>query len=84
MGRHLFYLGMQFDTMQPNLNSMLTFLLWIFLFIVCWPLAVAALILYPIIWLLLLPFRLLGFAVNLSFDLVRNLFMLPFRLVGMK
>ncbi|MCU0399492.1 MAG: hypothetical protein MUE75_00575 [Algoriphagus sp.] len=63
---------------------MLTFLLWIFLFIVCWPLAVAALILYPIIWLLLLPFRLLGFAVNLSFDLVRNLFMLPFRLVGMK
>ncbi|MBS4072115.1 hypothetical protein ACFPIK_02540 [Algoriphagus aquatilis] len=63
---------------------MLTFLLWIFLFIVCWPLAIAALILYPIIWLLLLPFRLLGFAVNLSFDLVRNLFMLPFRLVGMK
>ena len=63
---------------------MLTFLLWIFLFIVCWPLAVAALILYPIIWLLLLPFRLLGFAVNLSFDVVRNLFMLPFRLVGMK
>jgi len=84
MGRHLFYLGMQFDTKQPNLNSMLTFLLWIFLFIVCWPLAIAALILYPIIWLLLLPFRLLGFAVNLSFDLVRNLFMLPFRLVGMK
>ncbi len=84
MGRHLFYLGMQFDTKQPNLNSMLTFLLWIFLFIVCWPLAIAALILYPIIWLLLQPFRLLGFAVNLSFDLVRNLFMLPFRLVGMK
>lgn len=75
---------MQFDTKQPNLKSMLTFLLWIFLFIVCWPLAIAALILYPIIWLLFLPFRLLGFAVNLSFDLVRNLFMLPFRLVGMK
>jgi hypothetical protein len=63
---------------------MLTFLLWIFLFIVCWPLAILALILYPFLWLLLLPFRILGFAINLSFDLVRNLFMLPFRLVGMK
>jgi hypothetical protein len=63
---------------------MLTFLLWIFLFIVCWPLAILALILYPFVWLLLLPFRILGFAINLSFDLVRNLFMLPFRLVGMK
>lgn len=63
---------------------MLTFLLWIFLFIVCWPLAIAALILYPFVWLLLLPFRILGFAIGLSFDLVRNLFMLPFRLVGIK
>ncbi len=63
---------------------MLTFLLWILLFIICWPIAVLALILYPIVWLLLLPFRLLGFAVELSFDLVRNLFMLPFRLVGGK
>jgi hypothetical protein len=64
--------------------SMLTFLLWLILFILCWPIALAALILYPIVWLLLLPFRLLGFAIDLSFDLVRNLFMLPFRLVGMK
>ncbi|MBC6369128.1 hypothetical protein [Algoriphagus sp. AK58] len=63
---------------------MLTFLLWLFLFIICWPLAIAALILYPFIWLLLLPFRILGFAIDLSFDLVRNLFMLPFRLVGVK
>ena len=60
---------------------MLTFLLWIILFIICWPIALIALILYPIVWLLLLPFRLLGFAVDLSFDLVRNLFMLPFQLV---
>jgi hypothetical protein len=42
------------------------------------------LILYPFVWLLLLPFRILGFAIDLSFDLVKNLFMLPFRLVGMK
>lgn len=63
---------------------MLTILLWLIVFILCWPLAIAALILYPFIWLILLPFRLLGFAIDLSFDLVRNLFMLPFRLVGMK
>lgn len=63
---------------------MLTFLLWIILFILCWPLAIAALILYPFVWLILLPFRLLGFAIDLSFELVRNLFMLPFRLVGIK
>jgi hypothetical protein len=63
---------------------MLTFLLWLIVFILCWPLAIAALILYPFIWLILLPLRLLGFAIDLSFDLVRNLFMLPFRLVGMK
>jgi hypothetical protein len=67
-----------------NLKTMLTFILWCILFILCWPIALAALILYPFIWLLLLPFRLLGFAVELSFDLVRNIFMLPFRVLGVK
>jgi hypothetical protein len=61
---------------------MITFLLWIILFIIYWPIALIALILYPLVWLLLLPFRLLGFAVELSFDLVKNIFMLPFRLLG--
>jgi hypothetical protein len=61
---------------------MVTFLLWIILFTICWPIALIALILYPLVWLLLLPFRLLGFAVELSFDLVKNIFMLPFRLLG--
>ncbi|AMQ56761.1 hypothetical protein [Algoriphagus sanaruensis] len=63
---------------------MLTFLLWLILFILCWPLALVAFVLYPIVWLILLPFRILGFAIDLSFDLVRNLFMLPFRLIGVK
>ncbi|GMQ28408.1 hypothetical protein Aconfl_10510 [Algoriphagus confluentis] len=61
---------------------MLTFILWCILFVICWPIAILALLLYPIVWLLLLPFKLLGFAIDLSFDLVRNIFMLPFRLVG--
>lgn len=60
---------------------MLTFLLWLILCILCWPIALLALILYPLVWLLLLPFRLLGFAVNLSLNLIQNLVMLPFRLI---
>jgi hypothetical protein len=61
---------------------MATFLLWLILLIVCWPLALAALVLYPIVWLLLLPFRILGLAVGGVLDLVRALFLLPSRLAG--
>ena len=57
---------------------MAAFLLWLILLIICWPLA---LLLYPLIWLLLLPFRLLGFAVEGAFGLVRGLFLLPGRLL---
>ncbi|SIS78272.1 hypothetical protein SAMN05421761_104180 [Belliella pelovolcani] len=63
---------------------MMTFLLWLILLIICWPIAILALFLYPILWLLFLPFRLLGFAINLSFDLIRNIFLLPFRLLGIR
>jgi len=61
---------------------MLNFLLWLLLLVLCWPLALLALVLYPVIWLVLLPFRLLGFAVDGAFSLVRALFMLPARLLG--
>ena len=60
---------------------MLTFLLWCFLFVVCWPLAVMALILYPLVWLLLLPFRLLGIAVHGALAIVREARFLPARLL---
>lgn len=63
---------------------MVSFLLWCILFILCWPIAIIALIIYPLVWLLLLPFRLLGFTIDLSFNLIRNLFMLPFTLAGRK
>ncbi len=49
---------------------MLTFVLWCILLILCWPLAILALILYPIVWLVLLPFRLLGIAVGAILDFV--------------
>lgn len=60
---------------------MIAFLLWLLLFLLCWPLALLALVLYPIVWLLLLPFRLLGFAVSGVLELVRSIFMLPARLL---
>ena len=63
---------------------MLKLLLWLILFVLCWPLAIAALILYPFVWLIVLPYRLLGVGLQLSFDLVKTLFRLPFRLVGIK
>ncbi|HJV48078.1 MAG TPA: hypothetical protein VJ549_02265 [Geothrix sp.] len=60
---------------------MATFLLWLILLMICWPLALLALILYPLVWLILLPFRLLGFAVEGVFGIVRGLFLLPGRLL---
>jgi hypothetical protein len=61
---------------------MVKFLLWLVLFVLCWPLALAALLLYPIVWLLLLPFRLVGIAVDGVFSLLRAVVLLPARLLG--
>jgi len=60
---------------------MIKFLLWCILFVLCWPLAILALILYPLIWLLTLPFRILGIAVGGILELVRSLITLPVRLI---
>ncbi len=58
------------------------FLLWLLLLAVCWPLALLALVLAPLVWLLALPFRLLGVCVSASFALIKALLFLPSRLVG--
>ncbi|MFZ4618926.1 MAG: hypothetical protein ACOYNS_00090 [Bacteroidota bacterium] len=63
---------------------MATFLLWCILFVLCAPLAIFALILYPIIWLILLPFRLIGIAVDGIFVLLRSIITLPVRLFSKK
>ncbi len=60
---------------------MLTFLLWCILFVLCWPLALLALIAYPIVWVLLLPFRLAGLAVGAALELVWAVVTLPARLL---
>ena len=61
---------------------MVKFIVWLVLFVLCWPLALAALLLYPIVWLLLLPFRLIGIAVDGVFSLLRAVLTLPARLLG--
>jgi hypothetical protein len=60
---------------------MAAFLLWIILFFLCWPLALLALVLYPIVWLLTLPFRIVGIAVDGVLGLISALFMLPIRVL---
>jgi hypothetical protein len=60
---------------------MWSFLLWLILLVLCWPLALLALILYPIVWLLLLPFRLLGIVVTGVLDLIWAVITLPARLI---
>ncbi len=60
---------------------MFTFLLWCLLFIISWPIALLALILYPIVWILLLPFRVVGIAVTGVFELLRAILTLPARLL---
>ncbi len=57
-------------------------LLWLLLLLLCWPVALLALVLYPIVWLLLLPFRIAGLAVEGVLAFLRALFFLPSRLLG--
>jgi hypothetical protein len=61
---------------------MKTFLLWCLLLVVCWPLALLALVLYPLVWLVTLPFRLVGIAVEGVLSLVKAILFLPARLLG--
>lgn len=61
---------------------MLGFLLWLLLLFLCWPIALLALLLYPLVWLILLPLRLLGIGVEAVFELLRAVVLLPARLLG--
>lgn len=61
---------------------MVKFLLWCLLLVLCWPLALLALLVYPLIWILLIPFRLVGIAVDGVLGLLRAIFMLPARVLA--
>jgi len=60
---------------------MLSFMLWLVLLFLCWPLALLALVLYPLLWLMLLPFRIIGISVEAVFELLRAIVMLPARIL---
>jgi hypothetical protein len=63
---------------------MIKFLLWLILLVICWPLALLALILYPFVWLILLPFRIVGIAVGGVLELLKAIIFLPARILGSK
>ena len=61
---------------------MWTFLAWVILFVLCWPLALLALVLYPLVWLISLPFRLLGITLEAVFETLKAVLFLPARMLG--
>ncbi len=61
---------------------MFKFLLWLILLVLCWPLALLALLLYPLVWLIMLPFRLIGITLTAVFALLKAILMLPARILG--
>lgn len=63
---------------------MFTFILWCLLFVFCWPLALLALVLYPIVWLLTIPFRIVGISVGAVLALLTALLLLPARALGQR
>lgn len=66
------------------MKALILFVGWVLLFVLCWPIALLALILFPIVWLLSLPLRLIGISVEAAFALVKSLLFLPARLLGWK
>jgi hypothetical protein len=68
-------------TRDEGLNVMVKFLLFCILLVLCWPLALVALVLYPLVWLVLLPFRVVGIAVGGVLELISAIFFLPVRVL---
>jgi hypothetical protein len=64
------------------LSTLFTFIAWCVLFVLCWPLALLALVLWPVAWLLSLPFRLIGMTFEALFALLKAILMLPARVLG--
>jgi hypothetical protein len=71
----------QIDICSKGGEAMVKFFLWCILLILCWPLALVALVLYPLVWLVLLPFRVVGFAVGGVLELVKAIILLPARVL---
>jgi hypothetical protein len=68
--------------MDQRRNDVLKFLLWLILLVICWPIAILALLLYPFIWLLLLPFRLVGITLGAGLELFKAIITFPARVLN--
>lgn len=66
------------------MKALILFVGWVLLFVLCWPIALLALFLFPIVWLLSLPLRLIGISVEAVFTLVKSLLLMPARILGWK
>jgi hypothetical protein len=71
------------QTFSP-MRFILAVILWFILLAMCWPLALLLIFVLPIVWLITLPFRIVGFTLDVVFQLIRGIFLLPFRLLGVK
>jgi hypothetical protein len=65
-----------------SMKTILALILWCILFVLCWPLALALVFLLPLLWLILLPFKILGFTLDLVFKIISGILLFPFKLVG--
>ncbi|HWA33058.1 MAG TPA: hypothetical protein VG737_02960 [Cyclobacteriaceae bacterium] len=63
------------------MRTFIALILWAFLFITCWPIALLILILFPFIWLILLPFRIVGFSIEIVFKLLKAILLFPFKVI---
>jgi len=63
------------------MRTFLALVLWCLLFVICWPIALIMLILFPFVWLLLLPFRIIGFTLDVLFGLIKGILLFPFRMM---
>jgi hypothetical protein len=70
--------------LEVRVKALLLFVVWCILFVLCWPLALLALVLLPLVWLLSLPFRLVGITVGALFALLKAILFLPSRLLGQR
>lgn len=71
-----------FSAVNTSQRESMTFILWCILLVLCWPLALLAVVLYPFVWLVLLPFRIVGIAVGGVLELLRAIILLPARALG--
>ncbi|HLT75530.1 MAG TPA: hypothetical protein VKZ68_10595 [Ohtaekwangia sp.] len=63
------------------MKTLIALILWCILFVLCWPLALGLIILFPLVWLILLPFRIVGFTLEVIFKLISGILLFPFRVV---